>query len=97
MRVEKPIAVKMHVVVATLKTNAVKGEHRCQSRNGFWMCFYYLLCYVLVLNPLAMPPFSKCDTKDQPAVKISAATVTKSKRNFIVYITSHLNPASAVM
>jgi len=42
----------MHVVVATVKTNAVKGEHRCQSRNvqnGFWFMFLRAILLISVL------------------------------------------------
>lgn len=47
VRVEKPIAIKMHVVVATVKTIAVKGEGTVGAkvemcRMAFRFCFYML-------------------------------------------------------
>lgn len=54
MRVEKPIAIKMHVVVETVKTIAVKGEgtvgakvEMCRTASG--LCFYVLYYYTSVL------------------------------------------------
>lgn len=52
----------MHVVVATVKTNAVKGERRCQSRNvqnGFWFMFFRAILLISVLfSCIGIPQFS---------------------------------------